>query len=262
MAAMTRLGYDAMAVGNHEFSWGPAGLALARAEAGFPWLAANVVHAQDGRPAFGTSIVKTLAGVRVGVVGLTTPAVPALEDSANWAGLRFLSPLETGNAEVKRLREVERCDVVVVLAHTGLEKDPATGVERQGDAPDENWGTRLAAGLQGVDVLILGHTHTALVHANPPAGPLVVQAGHDAESLGRVDLELTRGGPQEPWHLGLRRGQTIALTDSVPVDAELDAFAAPYHAAAQAALRRAHRRGRAGHRLAAAGAWPTARSGT
>ncbi len=236
MAAMTRLGYDAMAVGNHEFSWGLAGLAKARAEAGFPWLAANVVRAQDGKPAFGASIVKTLAGVRVGVIGLTTPAVPALEDSANWAGLRFLSPLEAGNAEAKRLREVERCDVVVVLAHTGLERDLTTGIERQGDAPDENWGARLATGLQGVDVLILGHTHTALVHANPPAGPLVVQAGRNAESLGRVDLELTRGGPQEPWHVGLRRGQTVALADSIPVDAELDAFAAPYHAAAQAAL--------------------------
>ena len=236
MAAMTRLGYDAMAVGNHEFSWGPAGLAKARAEAGFPWLAANVVRAQDGRPAFGTSIVKILAGVRVGVVGLTTPAVPALEDSANWAGLRFLSPLEVGNAEAKRLREAEHCDVVVVLAHTGLEQDLATRIERQGDAPDENWGTRLAAGLQGVDLLILGHTHTTLVQGTPPGGPLVVQAGHNGEALGRVDLELTRGGPREPWHLGLRRGQTIALTDSVPVDAELDAFAAPYHAAAQAAL--------------------------
>jgi 2',3'-cyclic-nucleotide 2'-phosphodiesterase/3'-nucleotidase len=236
MAAMTRLGYDAMAIGNHEFSWGLAGLEQARAGAGFPWLAANVVHDGDGKPAFGTSIVKTLAGVRVGVVGLTTPAVSALEDSANWAGLRFLSPLETGNAEVKRLREVERCDVVVVLAHTGLEQDLTTGVVRQGDAPDENWGTRLAAGLQGVDVLILGHTHAALVQATTPEGPLVVQAGRNAESLGRVDLELTRGGPREPWHLGLRRGQTIALADSIPVDAELDAFAAPYHAAAQAAL--------------------------
>jgi len=236
MTAMTRMGYDAMAIGNHEFSWGLAGLAKARAGAGFPWLAANVVRAQDGKPAFGSSIVKILAGVRVGVVGLTTPAVPALEDSANWAGLRFLSPLEAGNAEARRLREVERCDVVVVLAHTGLERDLVTGIERQGDAPDENWGARLATGLQGVDVLILGHTHSALVQADQPAGPLVVQAGRNAESLGRVDLELTRGGPKEPWHLGLRRGQTIALADSVPVDAELDAFAAPYHAAAQAAL--------------------------
>jgi len=236
MTAMTRMGYDAMAVGNHEFSWGPEGLAKARADAGFPWLAANVVRASDGRPAFGTSVVKVLGGVKVGIVGLTTPAVPALEDSAHWSGLRFLSPIETGNAEAKRLREAERCDVVVVLAHTGLEQDPVTGVERIGDAPGENWGARLGRELKGVDVLILGHTHAVLVQGDSPGGPLVVQAGKNGEALGRVDLELSRGGPAEPWHVGLRRGQTIAVTDTVAVDGELVAMAAPYHAAAQAAL--------------------------
>jgi 2',3'-cyclic-nucleotide 2'-phosphodiesterase / 3'-nucleotidase / 5'-nucleotidase len=235
MTAMTRLGYDAMAVGNHEFSWGPDARAAARAAAGFPWLAANAVRA-DGTPAFGTSIVKELGGVRVGIIGLTTPAVPALEDPTNVAGLRFLSPVEAGNAEAKRLRETERCDVVIVVAHTGLEKDLASGVERQGDAPDENWGYRLARELQGVDVLLLGHTHTSLVNGNPPAGPMVVQSGREGGTLGRVDLELERATPRDPWRLGVRSGQLTALTDSVAVDGALAAFAAPYHEAARAAL--------------------------
>jgi 2',3'-cyclic-nucleotide 2'-phosphodiesterase / 3'-nucleotidase / 5'-nucleotidase len=235
MTAMTRLGYDAMAIGNHEFSWGPDALAAARAAAGFPWLAANAVRADDGRPAFGTSVVKELGGVRVGIIGLTTPAIPALEDSANVAGLRFLSPVEAGNAEAKRLRETERCDLVIVLAHTGLEKDPASGIERQGDAADENWGFRLGQELQGVDLLVLGHTHTT-VNGAAVGGTFIVQAGHQGEALGRVDVELTRATPAERWHLGLRRARTIAVTDSVPADAALEAFAAPYHEAARAAL--------------------------
>jgi 2',3'-cyclic-nucleotide 2'-phosphodiesterase/3'-nucleotidase/5'-nucleotidase len=235
MTAMTRLGYDAMAVGNHELSYGPAALAAARAAAGFPWLAANAVD-PAGRPAFGTSLVKELAGVRVGIVGLTTPAIPSLEDSANVAGLRFLSPLETGNAEAKRLRATERCDLVVVVAHTGLEKDLASGAERQGDAPDENWGYRLARELRGVDLLLLGHDHAALVHGNPPDGPMVVQAGHHGGMLARVDLELARATPREPWRLVTRTGQLTVLTDSIAVDAELEALAAPYHEAARAAL--------------------------
>jgi len=235
MTAMSRMGYDAMAVGNHEFSWGPAALAAARATAGFPWLAANVVGA-DGRPAFGTSLVKVLGGVRVGIVGLTTPAVPALEDPAHVAGLRFLSPLEVGNAEARRLRESEHCDLVVVVAHTGLERDLNSGVERSGDAPDENWGYRLARELKGVDVLVLGHTHVVRVDANPPTGPLVVQAGHDGTTLGRVDVELTRAGDRDPWRLELRRGESLAVTDTVAVDSALADFAAPYHEAARAAL--------------------------
>ena len=170
-AAMTRLGYDAMAVGNHEFSYGPAALAAARAASGFPWLAANVVGA-DGKPAFGASIVKELAGVRVGIVGLVTPAVPALEEAAHVAGLRFLPPLEAGNAEAKRLRESERCDLVIAIAHTGLERDPASGVARIGDAPDENQGARLAAELRGVDLLVLGHTHATVADAGPADDPV------------------------------------------------------------------------------------------
>jgi 2',3'-cyclic-nucleotide 2'-phosphodiesterase/3'-nucleotidase len=235
MTAMSRMGYDALAVGNHEFSWGPAALAAARTAAGFPWLAANVVRADDGQPAFGTSLVKTLGGVRVGIVGLTTPAVPALEDSAHWAGLRFLSPVEVARAEVRRLRDQEHCDLVVVLAHTGLEKDPVSGVERQGDAPGENWGLRLASEVPDVDLLLLGHTHV-LLRGTTVGGTFVAQAGKNGEALGRVDVEMSRGGPGEPWKVTSRRGQILAPADSTPADPELEGLAAPYHAAAQAAL--------------------------
>src|SRR5512143_2260066 len=234
MTAMTRLGYDAMAVGNHELAWGPDGAARARRDAGFPWLAANLVRG-DGTPAFGTSLVKVLGGVRVGVVGLATPALPALVDSADMAGLRVLDPVETARAEVRRLREAEHCDVVVVLAHTGLEKDPVTLAARQGDTPGENVGYRLASEVPGVDVLVLGHTHVVVPSAQVGA-TLVTQAGRNGEALGRVDLVLARTGPGQPWRLVSRRARVTAVTDSVPADAALEAFAAPYHEAAQAGL--------------------------
>ncbi len=234
-AAMTRMGYDAMAVGNHEFSDGPVALARARAGAGFPWLAANVVRAGDGSPAFGTSLVKSLDGVKVGVVGVTTPAVPTLEDSANWAGLRFEPPVEAARREVERLRGGERCDVVVLLAHTGLEKDPVSGTERRGDTPGENWGWRLASEVPGVDVVILGHTHQ-VVPAATVGGTLVTQAGKWGEALGRVDLDLTRAGAGAPWTVSSRRAQVLAVSDSTAADSALAAFAKPYHDATNTAL--------------------------
>ena len=91
--AMNTLGYDAMALGNHEFDYGPAGIDTARATSRFPWLAANVVR-RDGSPAFAPSLVKELNGVRVGVIGLCTPAVPLMADSAQWSGYTFLPPIE------------------------------------------------------------------------------------------------------------------------------------------------------------------------
>ena len=235
MTAMSRMGYDAMAVGNHEFSLGPGAIERARRDAAFPWLAANIVRAADGAPAFGTSIVRTVGGVRIGIVGLCTPAVPFLEDSANIAGLHFLPPVEAARAEVGRLRGAERCDVIVLLAHTGLEKDPSTGLERKGDAPDENWGYRLATEVPGVDLAILGHTHVRLP-SREIGGVLVTQAGRGGEDLGRVDLELTRASAGERWTIGSRRARVIAIADTVVADSALGEFARPYHDAAQAAL--------------------------
>jgi 2',3'-cyclic-nucleotide 2'-phosphodiesterase / 3'-nucleotidase len=234
-AAMTRMGYDALAVGNHEFSYGPDALAKARAAAGFPWLAANVVRASDGTPAFGTSVVKTYGAVRVGIVGVTTPAIGALEDAANIGGLRFTSPVDAANAEIARLRAAKAVDVVVLLAHTGLEKDPVTGVERSGDAPGENWGLRLAQEVKGADVLVLGHTH-AVVASTPVGGVLVTQAGTRGENLGRVDITLQRADPKGAWTVADKRARVIAIADSMPEDSALAAFAKPYHEATRVAL--------------------------
>jgi 2',3'-cyclic-nucleotide 2'-phosphodiesterase/3'-nucleotidase len=235
MTAMTRMGYDAMAVGNHEFSYGLGALARARADAGFPWLAANVVRVSDGAPAFAPSLVKTVGALRVGVVGLGSPAVPSLEDSANHAGLRFLPAIEAARGEVERLRAGGFCDVVVLLAHTGLEFDPATSKDRIGGAPGENVGRALALGVPGVDVVILGHTH-AVVDSLALGTTLVTQSGKWGEALGRVDLAFTRASPRHPWTLTSRRARVIAVTDSLPADTALAAFAEPYHRATEAAL--------------------------
>jgi 2',3'-cyclic-nucleotide 2'-phosphodiesterase/3'-nucleotidase len=235
MAAMTRMGYDAMTVGNHEFSFGAGALARARADAGFPWLAANIVRASDGASVFTPSIVKTVGALRVAIVGVCTPAVPSLEDSANVDGLRFLPAIEAARGEVERLRSHGLCDVVVLLAHTGLEFDPVTGKERIGGAPGENVGRALALGVPGVDVVILGHTH-AVVDSLGLGATVVTQAGKWGEALGRIDLAFTRPSPRDPWTLASRRARVIAVTDSVPEDTALVAFAEPYHRATEAAL--------------------------
>src|SRR5439155_1579026 len=107
VAAMNALGYDALAVGNHEFDGGRAALDSAVASARFAFLAANVVDARTGQPAFGTAIVREWNGVRIGVLGLTTPAIPMLMDSSRYAGLLFLDPLEVARREIAALGRVE-----------------------------------------------------------------------------------------------------------------------------------------------------------
>ncbi len=233
--AMNAMGYDAMAVGNHEFDYGPEVLERTRAAASFPWLAANVVR-DDGAEAFAPHLVRLTAnGVRVGVFALATPAVPQLVDSTQCAGYRFLEPVEIAKHEVKRLRENERCDVVIALVHAGLEKDPRTGELRQGDAPNENFGWRLAHEVPGIDVVILGHTHQDVPYARVD-GAVLTQAGHHAGSLGRIDLTLERDTDASPWKLTGRRTSLVAVTDSVATDFALADTLAGYAARTRAAL--------------------------
>uniref|UniRef100_A0A832I509 Multifunctional 2',3'-cyclic-nucleotide 2'-phosphodiesterase/5'-nucleotidase/3'-nucleotidase n=1 Tax=Eiseniibacteriota bacterium TaxID=2212470 RepID=A0A832I509_UNCEI len=233
VAAMNRLGYDAMAVGNHEFDLLAPEMERARAASRFAWLSANVRRSADGRPAFSPSLVREVGGVRVGIVGLTTPATPRFLDPRHVAAFVFDAPVEAARAEVSRLRAEERCDVIVLLAHTGLERD-AAGAPRGGDAPDENIGHRLAAEVPGVDVLILGHTHEAIPWTRVGA-TLVTQAGKHGEHLGRVDLALRRGRPDTAWTV-TARARLVAVTDSVAADPDLEALLRPYHEAARAAL--------------------------
>ena len=235
MAAMSRMGYDAMAIGNHEFDFGLAELEQARKTATFPWLAANIVRAADGQPAFGTSWIGAPGGVRVGVVGITTPAIPFLADTGNASGLRILPPVEAARREVERLRSSGSCDVVVILAHTGLERDPVTGAELPSVAPSENWGYRLAKEVPGTDVVILGHSH-GVIPSQRIGETFVTQAGKWAQQLGRVDLTLTRASATGRWKISASTAQVIAVTDSVPEDEEIAAIAKPSHEAARRVL--------------------------
>jgi 2',3'-cyclic-nucleotide 2'-phosphodiesterase/3'-nucleotidase len=226
--ALRALGYDALTVGNHEFDFGPEALAQARAAAGFPFLAANIVRAGSGEPAFPPALVRDLpGGIRVGILGLTTPATPLMADSAQWGPFAFLSPVEVARREVARLRGAERCDAVVVLAHFGLEKDPRTGAWRKGEPQTENWAYRLATEVPGLDVVVMAHTHQS-VPSLELGGALLTQAGRWGEALGRVDLEFERATDAAPWTLAGRSARVIAVGDTVPEDSTLRALIAPY----------------------------------
>jgi len=239
IAAMNALRYDAMAIGNHEFDAGRPTLDSAVARAKFAFIAANVVDARTGNPAYGSSIVREFAGARIGVLGLTTPAIPALMDSSAYSGLRFLDPVEVARREVQRLRGAERCDVVVAVVHSGLERDPgARGGEakpRLAEVPNENLGYRLAYEVQGLDVVILGYTHQ-VVQSVKIGGALVTQAGRNGEALGDVRIAFTRASGLAPWKLAGVTASVTAVTDTVASDPALHALVAPYAEATRATL--------------------------
>ncbi|HJS23295.1 MAG TPA: metallophosphoesterase, partial [Pyrinomonadaceae bacterium] len=137
MLIMSSLNYDAMAVGNHEYNFGLKVLEKARNEANFPWLSANTYDKSTRKPHYKPYIVKEVAGVKIGILGLTTPGVPNWDNPPNYAGLEFHEPVVEARKWVPILRDQEKVDVVVIAMHMGLEEDLRTGEVSPGQVPHE-----------------------------------------------------------------------------------------------------------------------------
>lgn len=228
MRAMGLMGYDAMAVGNHEFNFGMEVLRKAQKDAVFPWLSANTLRVKDGSPAFPEYIVKVVGGVRIGVLGLTTPNIPNWEPEANRPGLRWEDPVATAKRLVPRLRGRERCDAVVVLIHSGVEVDPLTGVPDGTEG--ENRIAALAREVAGIDLILGGHTHRRLPLTRI-AGVPVLQPGRWAETLDRADLAFDKSGTR--WRLHRVTGEHLPSSASVATDPGVAEIAAPFDRAAR-----------------------------
>ena len=237
MLVMNSLGYVSMTVGNHEYNFGLDVLEKARREAAFPWLSANTYRAGTDEPAFTPYLVKEVAGVRVAILGLTTPAIPHWENPENYAGLEFRPLVSEARKWVALLRGREHADAVVVAVHCGVEEDLATGRIPPGNFPGENAALAIAREVPGVDVLFLGHTHRD-IPALVVNGVLLSQAGRWGDRLVRADLTFTRE-TGKVWTLAAKAVHSIPVRADTPADPAVLSLAGPYHRETQAWLARA-----------------------
>ena len=208
--AYNGLGYAAAAVGNHEFDYGPVGpdetvrkpgqdprgaLKARAAEARFPFLAANTVDDATGQPVAWPNVqpstIATVRGVRIGLIGVTTPDTRALTIGANVVGLTFapLVPVITREAMSLRARGAT---VVIVLAHEGGRCTKLDNPEDSSSCDQMSQIVQAARQLPSglVDVITAGHTHQAMAH--DVAGIAVVEAYSGGRSFSRVDLTVNR----------------------------------------------------------------------
>lgn len=227
--AMNLAGYDAMAVGNHEFNFGLERLRKSQHEAKFPWLSANIVE-RGGKPAFSPYIVRNVGGVRVGILGLTTKNIPFWEPPAHIAGLEFLDTVEAAKRYVPILRGREKCDVVLVIAHQGFERDPQSGGENGTQA--ENQAYAVASDVPGIDLLLTGHTHT-VIDPRRLGRTWISQPGRFGNTLTRFDLTLEKAGNR--WKVASVEGKSLPMK-SVPPDSGILAAVAAEHEAASKIL--------------------------
>lgn len=236
MLAMNYLNYDAMAVGNHEYNFGLKVLEKARSEAKFPWLSANTYDIKTGETHFQPYLVRELGGVKIGVLGLTTPGIPNWDNAPNYAGLEFHNPLVEAKKWVPVLRDKEKVDLVVIAMHMGLEEDLRTGEVSPGQVLNENMAIAIAKEVPGVDVIFMGHTHREVpsLYIN---GVLLTQANAWGRHLARADVYLQKA--PTGWRAYAKSARTIPSEDRIEPDPEVVKLAEPYDSETQAWLGRA-----------------------
>jgi 2',3'-cyclic-nucleotide 2'-phosphodiesterase/3'-nucleotidase len=161
--AMNMIGYDAAALGNHEFNYGIPLLRRFEEQLDFPLLGANALDASSGLPAFRPYLIKEVRvrqhTVKVGILGLTNPGI-AIWDKANVEGqMKFDGLVQQAKEWVPVIRGMG-ADIVVVAAHSGAD----TG-SSYGDALpyEENAASLVAEQVPGIDAILVGHAHKEIV---------------------------------------------------------------------------------------------------
>ena len=172
---MNHVGYDAMVIGNHEPDYGMSTLRHRMRQARFPVLAANIVDSASGRLFTKPYAIREVGGQKIGILGLAYPNTPKTTSRKNVAGFEFLQAKEAASKYVPEMRSAGAA-IVIVLSHLGLSADRS-----------------LAEEVDGINVIVGGHSHNRMSQPLRAGTTLVVQAGAHLSDVGRLNLTISKG---------------------------------------------------------------------
>ena len=197
LLGMDLIGYDAMAIGNHEFDNPLNQLLTQQKWVSFPFLSANVFYKQteptknskksDLTPKrlFKPYIIKELGGLKVAILGLTTEDTPKTTKRENIQNLDFKNPIENAQKIVPQLRK--KSNVVIALAHMGHYDNGNNGQKAPGEVA-------LARSVNGIDVIIGGHTlDSKLSQPDIQNNTIIAHNPEWGRHVGKMDLLYDHG---------------------------------------------------------------------
>ncbi len=239
--AMKKLGYDAMALGNHEFDNPLAVLKQQSRWAAFPFLSANTVTKKDGKTLYKSHIIKKIAGLKIAIVGFTTKDTKVIGNPQFIGDLEFLDPIEVGKKLIPKLKAEN--NLVIAVTHMGHYAHGSHG----GNAPGD---VSLARAVEGLDIIVGGHSQNPLFKPDVQNGTLILQAYEWGKYVGRLDLELLNGKIKTksyrliPVNLTKKvkneEGKKIRvlIEKEIPEDTEMKAFLEPFFQKGQIELQK------------------------
>ncbi len=218
------LQYDAATIGNHDVETGHHVYDRWIAQTSTPILGANVVRADSGEPYLTPYTVIERQGVKIAILGLLTPAIPAWLPENLWSGLRFEDMEECAEKWIKIIKEKESPDLIVGLFHSGYDYTRQTGDYH------ENASLQIAKNIPGFDVVFMGHDHQRFnkVVANASGDSVVViNPANNANAVAMVDVTLQKNadGKVALKHIS---GKLIDTEDIAPDAAFMNEFSGDY----------------------------------
>ncbi|KGY10860.1 5'-nucleotidase [Vibrio tubiashii] len=256
---MSKIGYDAMALGNHEFDNPLEVLMKQKDWANFPMLSANIYDKKTGERMFQAYEMFELQGIKVAVIGLTTEDTQKIGNPEFIGGIDFRDPKEEAKQLIAELEKTEKPDLIFAVTHMGHYENGNRGVNAPGDVA-------LARYLDegSLDMIVGGHSQEPVCMEAPNVvkknfkpsdeckpdmqnGTYIVQAHEWGKYVGRADYEFRNGELEMvsydliPVNLKKKvkidgKKQRVLIEDEIAQDSELLEFLRPYQEQGQAQL--------------------------
>ena len=219
---MNYMNYDAFTVGNHDIEQGYSTYYKAMKESDFPWLSANSIK-HDGSTFFKPYTIIEKNEIKIGIVGLTTPAIPMWLDESLYPGIEWQDMVTTADKYAKILRP--QVDVLVGLFHAGMNDEYSKQYTDSQNLPNENASKLVAENVPDYDIIFSGHSHRIFPEEGEDCivnQSAMVMSGSHARYLGVGDITFTDNKVIK------KSGYLVNLTQVEPAKEILD-IAKPYH---------------------------------
>lgn len=213
---LNAMNYDIFILGNHEFNFGMPNLDAILKDINAKILTANFYHKDGKRYVEPTTIIER-EGVKLGIIGLTTPMSAIFEkDTGHLDAMKFTSPIEEAKTQIADLK-AKGVDAIIVLAHMGIENEnniPDTGVADLVNAVDD------------IDVIIAGHMHKD-VPSETIKNTLITEPHRYGTVVSEVDLAFDVNDKGEVKLLS-KTAKTVPVK-KLASDPEIEKIYQPYH---------------------------------
>jgi len=250
---MKLLGYDAMAIGNHEFD-NPLHILDKKIEwAKFPILSANILNKADDSYAYQPYTIIKSQGLNIAILGLTTPDTTKIANPEYLKELKFISPTEATQRALKEIKSQQHIDLAIAVTHMGHYHNAAYSINAPGDVT-------LARSLSEgqLDMIIGGHSQEPICvdkqgnensnftpgkacHPDQQNGTWIMQAHEWGKYVGRAVFKITDGEKSllsyELIPVNLKNDQGSFVTEHIKHNKEMLDLLTPYQAVGEGHLK-------------------------